>query len=301
MSRIVVLGAAGMLGHKLCQRLTGHAVFGVVRRPASDYQRYREVYDGVTLIGEVDARDEDRLAATLRGLGPAVVVNCVGIVKQLPATDDVALCVQINALLPHRLARLCGELGARLSHVSTDCVFDGRRGGYTEADATDAHDLYGKSKALGETTDGEKTAVTLRTSFIGRELALRPHGLLEWFLAQGGERVDGFSRMIFSGVTSIELSKVIARIIERGSHLRGVHHVAGVAIGKHELLQLLRREYGLDIEIRRVDEPVCDRSLRPGAFLGALEHEIPDWPVMIREMRDDATPYDAWRAARGLS
>ncbi len=184
MSKILVLGAGGMLGHKLCQRLPRQRVVGLVRGAADTLREaFPDIYRDLSMIGGVDVLDGDRLGQAGGDSRPEVVVNCIGIVKQLDEAHDPYLSVAINSLLPHRLARLCGRLGARLIHISTDCVFDGRRGAYRESDPSDARDLYGRSKALGETT-ATQAALTLRTSFIGRELKARSHGLVEWLPRQ---------------------------------------------------------------------------------------------------------------------
>ncbi len=291
MGRILVLGAGGMLGHKICQRLRGHEVIGLVRREAAAYDAFPEVFAGVRLIGGVDVLRSEDLESTVREIAPRAVVNCVGLVKQLEEAEDPYLAVAINAYLPHRLARLCAELGARLVHVSTDCVFDGTRGAYRESDLTDAVDLYGRSKALGETGERESAAVTLRTSFVGRELTAPRHGLLEWFLAQDGGRVVGFDRVIYSGLTSIELSRVVQRVVDADGELHGLYQVAGAPVSKYELLRLVRRIYDLDVEIEKAAEPVCDRSLSADAFSQALGYVAPTWEEMIHQVHLDPTPY----------
>ena len=301
MGRIAVLGAAGMLGHKVCQALTGHERFGLVRRPAARYAEYHELFDGVELVGGIDALDGDSLERAVRRLAPTAIVNCVGIVKQLEAAEDPYLAVSINSLLPHRLARLAAALGSRLVHISTDCVFDGSRGAYRETDRWNAADLYGRSKALGETTATQTAAVTLRTSFIGRELGQPTHGLVEWLLGQRGGAVNGFVRSIYSGLTSLELAAVIRRVVERHPELSGVYQVGGPAISKYDLLRLIGEIYGLDVEIRRAEEPLIDRSLVSEAFRQATGYAAPSWREMIRAMFDDPTPYDAPVAMPGAS
>lgn len=292
MSRVLVLGAGGMLGHKVCQRLCGHEVWGLVRQDAATTcEAYPGVFDGVTLLGDVDVLQANLLEETIRDLRPQTVVNCVGVVKQREEAQDPYLAVAVNALLPHRLARLCAEIGGRLIHVSTDCVFSGRRGRYRETDVTDAEDLYGKSKALGETGSRETAAVTLRTSFIGRELARPKHGLVEWFLAQEGGSVQGFAGVTYTGLTSIELANVIRRIVESHGELSGLYQVAGEPITKYELLDLLRRTYGVSVDIQRVDEPVSDRGLVMERFSEATGYAAPPWPEMIRAMYQDTTRY----------
>lgn len=299
--RIAVLGAGGMLGHKVCQIFEGHERVGVVRRAAEDYAPYAEIYDGVRLVDGVDALDDEALRGALHRIEPEVVVNCIGLVKQHERAGDPYLAIAVNSLLPHRLARLAAELGARLIHVSTDCVFDGTRGGYREDDLTDALDLYGRTKALGETTAAEESAITLRTSFVGRELRPPGHGLVEWFLSQEGGGVQGYAGVRYSGLTSIELARVIRRVAEEHPDACGVHQVASAPIDKYELLCLIRRIFGLEVEIERVEEPVLDRTLVMGQLLGESGYEVPTWEEMISEMERDPTPYERWTSREDRS
>lgn len=298
MSRVLVLGAAGMLGHKVCQRLSGHEVTGLVRQATSVYEGNSEIFGGVSLLGGVDVLEGGRLEEAISDLKPQAVVNCVGLVKQIEEAADPYLAVAINALLPHHLARLCAKIDARLIHVSTDCVFDGRRGSYLESDVPNAADLYGRSKALGETTGREQAAMTLRTSFIGRELKPAKHGLVEWFLSNDGAKVNGFANVTYSGLSSIELADVIRLVIESRQNLCGIYHVAGASISKYELLRLIRRIYSLDIEIARAEEPVCDRSLVMSSFSTATGYRAPTWSDMIHQMHRDPTPYDVRMSRR---
>ncbi len=298
MSKVLVLGAAGMLGHRLCHRLRelGHLVVGTIRGRAEDVDRYHEVFDAVNLIDSLDVTDDAALADVIAKQRPQAIVNAVGIVKQLPAAQNRLASVAINSYLPHRLAKLAQAQGSRLIHISTDCVFSGHKGGYTEDDPSDAEDIYGKSKFLGETEETQTAAVTLRTSFIGREIHHSTHGLLEWFLSQRGKMVRGFTRAIYSGLTSMELSDVIEMVISRFPGLSGVYQVAGPTISKYDLLLLIRSLYGLDVEIQREEQSVCDRSMDARKFVGATEYHAPSWEQMIYRMQHDALPYDSWKA-----
>lgn len=294
MSKVMVLGAGGMLGHKLCQTLSncGHEVFGVIRKEPDHLRRFSEVYSRTQLIGGVDALNDAALQQLFKEFKPAFLVNCVGIVKQLAEAENAYLSVAINSYLPHRLVRLCNDHGARLIHISTDCVFSGTRGNYTESDPSDAVDLYGKSKFLGETTAADSCAVTLRTSFIGRELHRPTHGLVDWFLAQQKKQIKGFSKAIYTGFTSIELSKVIGRLIERRQPLSGLYQTASTPITKFDLLQMLRVKYKMDVDIQRDEAFQCDRSMRADRFESATGYVTPSWSQMIQEMHDDPTPYE---------
>lgn len=289
--KVVILGAGGMLGHKCCQLLEGYEVHGTVRGPASAYEEASEVYARTSLVGGVDVLEEGSVRAVLESVRPGWVVNCVGIVKQHPDISDSCLTIALNALFPHRLARLCAETGARLVHISTDCVFSGRRGGYGKADTPDAQDLYGRTKALGETVASEASAVTLRTSFIGRELRRPGRGLMEWFLSQRGGQVAGYARSVFSGVTTLEMARVVACVMERHDDLVGIHQVASTPITKYDLLRMVRDEFDLHIEINRSEGPACDRSLVLSRELERGGYVPPSWPEMIAEMRRDETSY----------
>jgi dTDP-4-dehydrorhamnose reductase len=290
--RILILGGSGMLGHKLWQRFSERFdTYATFRQSPSSYDRYG-FFDANRSIGHVSADDFDSLVRAFARVRPEVVVNCVGIVKQDAAAKDPYQSININALYPHRLAALARATGARLIHLSTDCVFSGRKGNYTDADRTDAEDLYGRTKLLGE-VDGEN-CLTIRTSMIGRELA-GAHGLIEWFLSQQGKRVRGFKRAIFSGFTTGALSDIIADIITGHPQLSGVWQVAAEPTNKFDLLTLVREIYGLQIEIEPDESFACDRSLDGRRFQAETGFVPPSWPEMIERMHADPTPYDEFR------
>ncbi|MDP1607311.1 MAG: SDR family oxidoreductase [Rhodocyclaceae bacterium] len=221
--KILILGASGMLGNAMLRVMaeTGeHEVWGTARSGA--VKRHFSAQLGERILAGVDVENADALARVFAAVRPAAVVNCIGLVKQLAEADDPLMALPINALLPHRLARLCDLVGARLVHVSTDCVFNGAKGNYREADPSDAEDLYGKSKFLGEVAYPH--TITLRTSIIGHELA-SAHGLVGWFLEQEG-RVKGYRRAIFSGLPTVELSRIVRDSVLPRAALSGLYHVA---------------------------------------------------------------------------
>jgi len=232
----------------------------------------------------VDAADFDSLVDVLTEARPDVVVNCIGLVKQRDAGNDPLAAIPINALLPHRLARLCELLEGRLVHFSTDCVFDGARGGYTEADFCTATDVYGRTKLLGE-LDAPHT-ITLRTSMIGPELDSQ-RGLLAWFLDQKST-VKGFRRAVFSGVTTLELARIVADHVLPRRDLHGVYHVGAEPIAKFDLLTLIGQIYGHRVPIEPDDSVVIDRSLDSSRFRSATGYRPPSWNQMITEMRDQS-------------
>ena len=290
--RALVLGGSGMLGHKLWQsfgaRFDTHVTF---RRPIESYFQCG-LFDRARAVTGVAAEDFESVAGVVDSVRPDVVVNCIGIVKQAVAASDPLASISVNALFPHRLARLCSQKGIRLIHISTDCIFSGCRGNYTEDDVSDAEDLYGRTKFLGEV--GGPGCLTLRTSMIGRELETS-HGLIEWFLSQEGKTVRGYERAIFSGFTTMALAEIIATLVAEHPNLHGVWHVASKPISKFDLLALVRKVYGLTIEIEPDESVVCDRSLNGDRFRQATGFAAPTWPEMIEQMYRDPTPYSQLR------
>lgn len=280
--RILVLGASGMLGNAMIRVLSEKAdwqVYGTVR--AENSKRFFN--EGITgrLISGIDVERADSLTQAFIRTRPDVVINCVGLVKQLADADDPLQAIPINALLPHRLAGLCELSGARLVHMSTDCVFAGDKGGYRESDPSDARDIYGRSKFLGEVAYPH--TITLRTSVIGHELQ-SAHGLVGWFLSQQG-RCDGYTRAVFSGLPTVVLAQIVRDVLIPRADLSGVYHVAAQPISKYDLLKLVAGAYGKKIEIIPNDRLVIDRSLNAERFRDATGYVAPGWPELIELMR----------------
>ncbi len=281
MTRVLVLGATGMLGHvvvrELAERFEIHAT-------ARDPEQARDVA-AVTLHPFSAGAAGDGLDALMESVAPAAVINCVGLVKQLPIASDPIAAITVNALLPHRIARAAERADARLVHVSTDCVFTGRvpiPQRYRESDPADAEDLYGRSKLLGEVHAAPH--VTLRTSIIGPEREGTATGLLEWFRAQPGPTVGGFTRAIWSGLTTVALARVIGEVIADHPELTGLYQVAAEPITKFDLLERLNDALGTGHTIRPVDEPVVNRALDGSRFAEATSIQIPSWDAMIGEI-----------------
>jgi dTDP-4-dehydrorhamnose reductase len=277
-----VVGASGMLGNAVTRffdQSPGFQVFATLRGAAPA----KLLTDGLRerLISGVDVENPDALQAVFISVRPQLVVNCVGLVKQLASVEDPLQAIPINSLLPHRLARLSALTGARFVHLSTDCVFSGKQGMYTEADHPDAYDLYGRSKLLGE-VDYEN-AVTLRTSIIGHELS-GARSLIGWFLAQ--ERsVRGYRQAIFSGLPTVEIARVIRDYVLPTAGLRGLYHLSASPINKYDLLRLVAQEYGKTIDIQPDDSLVIDRSLDSTRFRQATGFEPASWAQLIKTMR----------------
>ena len=279
--KVMILGVTGMLGNAMFRVLSERAdlaVYGTARTNSAR-QHFSDNFSGRIIVG-TDVENNDSLVRAFAAVRPDVVVNCVGLVKQLADTNDPLQAVPINTLLPHRLAALCQAAGARLVHISTDCVFSGVKGNYLETDFPDAYDLYGRSKLLGEVDYPH--AITLRTSIIGHELSGH-RSLVNWFLAQQ-RAVKGFTRAIFSGLPTVELATVVRDVVIPLKELHGLYHVFAKPINKFDLLQMLAQAYRKNIEINPSEELVIDRSLNSDRFKEATGYAPPEWPTLIQRM-----------------
>jgi dTDP-4-dehydrorhamnose reductase len=281
--KILVLGATGMLGHKLVQHLGSEfEIAGTVR--TLEPPLYPQL-SGTRLYCGVDALSEGSIRGVLETFCPDAVVNCVGLIKQKEESKNPEMAIRVNALLPHTLARLCDAQRAKLVQMSTDCVFSGQAGRpYKESDMPDAIDLYGRTKLSGEVIYAPH--LTLRTSIIGPELS-GSRSLLEWVISQRGKAINGFTRALYTGLTTLQMARSIARILRVAPDLSGLYHLSAQAISKYDLITLIDKAYGLGIDLHRNEEFFCDRRL-DGKTLDALVRlKTPDWPQMIQEMSDD--------------
>ncbi|QEY50105.1 dTDP-4-dehydrorhamnose reductase family protein [Legionella longbeachae] len=289
--KILVLGITGMLGsavfHTFNQQQNDFEVWGTLRsREGLNY-----FPNGVHpyLISDTDVLNLDALCKVLEQVRPNVVINCVGLIKQLSSAKDPLSALPVNAMLPHQLARLCQLAGARLIHISTDCVFSGKKGFYAENDNSDAEDLYGKSKFIGEITESSN-AITLRTSIIGHEFNSKS-ALVEWFLSQELS-VKGYVNAIFSGLPTFELARVMRDYVIPKPELSGLYHVAATPINKYELLSLIAEVYKKNINIIADEELRIDRSLNGERFKNATGYVAPDWPQLIALMHKSKNLYE---------
>lgn len=279
--KVLVIGASGMIGSTVLRVLSEQKaweVFGTIR-DGSVKQFFSESINEC-IIGGVDVEQPDALISVLNKIQPDVVVNCAGLTKHKPQAEDPLISIPINTLMPHRLAGLCKLVGARLIHISTDCVFSGQEGGYIEDDFADARDVYGQSKALGELHNSH--TITLRTSTIGHELQSQ-FGLLDWFLSQKDE-CKGYTRAIFSGLPTVVFAQVIRDIVIPNKELSGLYHVAAKPITKFDLLKLIAEEYAKNIDIVPDDNFVIDRSLDATRFQMETGYIAPEWKELIQIM-----------------
>ena len=270
-----------MLGHAMIRVLnekTNWQVYGTLRSEGAKHFFSADIAQ--RLIIGVNVEHHDSLINAFVAVRPDVVINCIGLIKQLSEAEDPLQALPINALLPHRLARLCELAGTRLVHMSTDCVFSGEKGGYRESDESDAKDLYGRSKFLGEVAYPH--SVTLRTSIIGHELQ-GARSLIGWFLSQE-RQCKGYVRAIYSGLPTVVLAQIVRDVVIPRTDLSGLYHVASKPISKYDLLRLVADVYEKVIEIIPDDKLVIDRSLNADRFRDATGYIAPGWPKLIEQM-----------------
>lgn len=281
MNKVLILGASGMLGSaalRIFAESKEFEVVGSIRSQSTrllfpvDLQRY------LVEAGDIDS--QDALTQLFDSVRPQVVINCIGLIKQLDRASDPLNAIPINALLPHRIAHLSSLVGARMVHVSTDCVFSGHHGSYLESDSPDAEDLYGRSKLLGEVDYPH--AITLRTSIIGHEL-VSANGLVAWFLQQK-KSCNGYAKAIFSGLPTVELARVIRDVVLPKPSLHGLYHVASAPISKYELLKMIAEVYCKDIQIVPDENLIMNRSLNADRFAAATGYVAPAWMDLIKLM-----------------
>jgi dTDP-4-dehydrorhamnose reductase len=282
--KIVVLGVTGLIGstvYRILSDVSDWQVYGTMRQEGLTYSELVEQQSGI--IGDVDALSFETVGQLIASVGPDVVVNCIGLTKHKAKGNDPLACIALNSLMPHKLALVCRLAKCRLIHISTDCVFSGRIGNYSESDVTDAIDVYGKSKALGELH--ESHTVTLRTSTIGHEERSKD-GLLEWFLSQRTS-CTGYSKAIFSGLPTIELAIVIRDFVIPNTQLSGLYNVAAEAVNKYELLSIITKSYGKSIIIEKDDKFTIDRSLDASKFFTETGYQPASWENLIQQMHTD--------------
>jgi len=289
--RILILGGDGMLGHQLFKHLSKeHEVKVTLRQNLSAYEKFNLFFSDNTFAG-IDVRATEQLLEVFEEFQPQAIVNAVGIIKQRLSSKESIPSLEINSLFPHRLAILCKGIGARMIHFSTDCVFSGKKGNYREEDPSDAVDLYGKSKYLGEVN--EQHCLTFRKSMIGRELS-RKKSLMEWFLCQRGS-IKGFKKAMFSGFTTQELSRIIETILIQYPTASGIYHVSSDPISKYDLLSLINKRLELPIQIIPDESFECDRSLDSSKFRKEFNYNPPTWEKMVEELCEGISDTDIYK------
>ena len=291
--RILILGGSGMLGHRLWVDLNKqHETWVTIRGNANEFPNTPD-FPRKLIRENVDALNFDQVTRALASIQPDLVINCIGLIKQMGhLARDPLFSISLNAMLPHRISMICRVAKIRMIHISTDCVFSGKKGNYTEEDQSDAEDIYGRTKFLGEVSYPH--CVTLRTSIIGRELKNKL-GLIEWFLAQKGQ-INGYTKAIYSGFTTDELSRIIQNYVIPNPKLSGVYHVSSNPISKYDLLQLTKTAFHrTDIDILPEEQFFSDRSLNSTRFRNFTGYNPPTWEEMISELAATSSFYDNQR------
>lgn len=284
--RILILGASGLIGHKLFEQLGKRFddVHALLHRDRSLFEECG-LFSGDNVIDNFDVSDLPATLKMLDSVKPDVVLNCVGITKRRPEVNDAIYAITVNSIFPHWLANWASDNGKRIIHFSTDCVFDGSLGDYTEESNTTGPDAYGKTKALGEIRYDH--TLTIRSSFIGRELAVFSE-LLEWFIGQKGNTIKGFTNAFYSGVSTIYMAKVVGDIIESHPNLGGLYQLSTPEpISKYDLLCTARDAFGLDVEIVADGDFSIMPTLNGSKLRQELSLAVPDWPTMMKELADD--------------
>ena len=282
MTKILIIGASGMLGSTLLRYFSlkddTYICYGTIRSIES-IKGIKNI-DQLNLLKNIDALDLISLKKVFEEIKPNIVINCIGIIKQLEASQDMVECLKINSLFPHQLASICLEFNSRLIHLSTDCVFSGKKGMYKESDLPDAQDIYGLTKRLGEVEYDH--SITIRTSIIGHELQSNK-SLLNWFLSQK-DCIEGYKNAIFSGLPTLEIAKIIDEFIIPNNSIKGLHHVSAEPINKYRLLSIIKEVYQKEIEIKENNKYIIDKSLDSAIFRNLTGYAPKDWKLLIKEM-----------------
>lgn len=233
-------------------------------------------------ILEVKILRNNNFKKIIQDLNPQVIINCIGIVKQNPLINNITLTIELNSLFPHNLNNICREINCRLIQLSSDCVFSGRKGNYQEKDYADANDIYGRSKFFGEIND--INCLTIRTSFIGHELKNK-WGLLSWFISQD-KKVNGFKNAIYSGLTTLEIAKIIYDFVLPNKNLNGLYHIASKPIDKFSLLEIINEIYEKNIKINKDYSLIIDKSLDYSKFRDVTGYEPIEWECALKELKN---------------
>jgi len=279
--RILILGGTGMLGHALWQAWQDKFdTYTTLRKTNQDYVIFSG-WNKERIINHVSVQEFETVTSAVEKVKPSILINCIGIIKQIPSANDPIATIKINSLFPYQLAQLCQKHDTKMIQISTDCVFSGNKGNYTEQDIPDPVDLYGRSKLLGEVI--APNCLTIRTSIIGRELNSQ-HSLVEWFLAQRGKPVKGYDRAIYTGFTTQALVQTIEKTILEYPNIEGLWHISSDPITKYQLLNMMNQAFNLGITIEKDEHFVCDRSLNSQKFRDFIGYTPPTWDEMIVQL-----------------
>ncbi len=283
--RILILGSNGLLGNTITTYFLGkknYETFGIVRNSSKLFSFKKNFLNKFLIVHNIlDFKD---LELKIKSIKPNVIINCIGVTNKNTSKNSKLLesYININSLFPHRLYGICSKFNIRLIQLSSDCVFSGKRGFYNEMDSPEPIDIYGRSKLLGEINN--ENCITIRKSVIGHELNSKK-GLLEWFLAQKN-KVEGYKKAIFSGLTVQELARVIDFYIIPNRNLKGIFHISRELISKYDLLEMIADVYKKSIEIVPNELISIDRSLNSSCFNNITGYKTKAWPDLIKSMHE---------------
>ena len=291
--KIIILGGSGMWGHQVFLKLKDYygvqSIACTLRKPVSHYDKIG-IYKNARVFDRVDFTDFKQADLVLDGYQPDVILNCIGLTPRKHDSKDKQLYGKINSELPYHLLDWAKRNSAKLVHFSTDCVFSGIKGQYTENDKPDALDTYGRSKALGEVVD--PSALTLRLSKIGREIEYKTE-ILEWILSQRGKKIQGYSRAYYSGLTTNFMAKELIRIIRDFPELNGLYQISSNKISKYELLTQINKIFNCQVEIEEKSDYSVDKSLNCDLYMSKTGYKKPSWSEMLTELKnEDRNIYD---------
>lgn len=291
--RVLILGITGMLGHTLFKEMRKYDhfdVFGTTRNK-SGLERFFSDEELIRIRDNVDADNFETVIRAIAAVQPTIIINCIGIIKQLPISNDPLTAITVNAQLPHRISLVARSANARFIHISTDCVFNGEKGFYSESDPSDAEDLYGRTKFLGEVDYPH--CITLRTSIIGHELKTN-FSLVDWFMSQE-KKIKGFTKAIYSGFPTIEMAHIISNFIIPNKTLAGLYHVSSEPISKYDLLKIIQKVYQKEIDIQPYNDYILDRSMDSTRFTEATGYTAPSWLTLVQKMHTHVMSENAYK------
>ena len=288
--KVCVLGAGGLLGHMLIRVLSeSNDVFGITRENPKISSPLANFLSQEKWIGGVDASIPHSIKKIFETDQFDVAINCIGLIKQRDSIVSDSEMMVINGEFPHRLAQFANSYGTRVIHISTDCVFSGTKGSYSESDTPDPVDVYGKSKLLGELNDSDN--LTLRTSHIGRELTVKK-SFIEWLVSQRGGHVNGYSHAIYSGLTTQALARTISKLLLGNLHLTGLFHVSSQPISKLEIINKLNELLDLQLTVTPDASVQINRSLNSEKFQNATSISPQTWDEMLSDLCQDQKTYE---------
>tara|TARA_Y100000591_G_C21849418_1_gene710754 strand:- start:78 stop:938 length:861 start_codon:yes stop_codon:yes gene_type:complete len=281
MKKILILGSTGMMGSALSLFLRNNKKFEILCT-YKNHKKIKFLKLKKNQKKKLDVNNLSELTNVIFKFKPNYVINCVGIIKQLLFKKNTNELKFLNTLLPKKLSKIAEKKNFKVIHLSTDCVFSGKKGNYSETDKVDAKDLYGISKFKGEIKSNN--VLNIRTSIIGIELN-SSYSLLNWFLSQ--KKLNGYKNAFFSGLTTLELSKIIVNeIILKNKISHGLFHVSGPKISKFNLLKIFKKIYNKKTIINIDNSFKIDRSLNSKKFRKKINYKIRNWPYMISKLKE---------------